>query len=414
MTANASRSQSVSFETESAWAESTDTFGTRLQTSGFIDVSSLEQAMVDYNPTVQFQNDGDFPIRGVYGGSFTIELMLTGRGSASSGAVSLSDLMTLLGHSVGASAVAASTGDTVSGGASTTTVFDTTGASGFGAGTLCRVGALADSGAEGQFYAVVSHAGSQITVLNAAPAAPAAAAVVYAPDMAIAQETPGTAESVTSLRFRLLSGNKQYTCRGCWCSAVRFTGLNPGEIPRVSLDFMVSYFTEVNVTFPDVTATTAGSGTPVAAGSFFLQTVGTTTRAVFGVRAFALTIDMQTTPLMGPGGPFARQVIVGARRTLCKASFDATFDQEATGTNTFVDIWDTDENSQVYKHVLYTLSAEDGRALAFYFPQSKIMGNRPTQVDLDGLNRVPTSWSCDTGPTTTNETTLSNWRLASA
>jgi hypothetical protein len=195
-----------------------------------------------------------------------------------------------------------------------------------------------------------------------------------------------------------------------WCTGISITGLNPGELPRVSLTFAVAYWDEINVTFPSATATSASTAKPTAAGSFFLNAVGTATRQTYCPRAFALNISINAPALTGNCGNYDRQNIVGARRIGSKAMIDVVFDSEAVGTQTWADQWDTDESTLNYQHGLYTINSD----LAVYFPKLKIMGERPTQEDVDGLNRVRVQYEALTGGTTTSALTLSSWRLAMA
>ena len=79
---------------------------------------------------------------------------------------------------------------------------------------------------------------------------------------------------------------------------------------------------------------------------------------------------------------------MGAKRTKCQASFDFVIDSEAANTTSFEDLWNTAEGSQTFKHALYTVSAgRDGGTIGFYFPKVHLTGARPTQMDMDGINR---------------------------
>jgi len=375
---------------------------------GGLNLSGLSQEKININPLVQYINDGAQDVRGVYGGSFSIDLILGGETTdTSSTTTTVSDLAALLGHCIGNSAFAASAGDTATGATDADTI-PTTGASGWNAGALAKVGALGDGDGEGQFYAVTSHGSNAMELLNAMPGATAAAAVLYSPAMVYPNADPsGDAQS---MRFRLLTSNKQYECRGVWCQSVSFSGLSPGELPKVSMTFGVAYFNEINVTFPATESVSADPGKPCAAGSLFYQTVGTTTRNTHSPVSFELSLNMSRYPVTGPGGNYDRQIITCVRDGMTKASISATFDAEAVGTQTFADEWDTDEESAVFKHLLYTVNQD----VAFYFPKIKMVGARPIQSDVGGLNRVAVQWEAVTGPTTTSDLTLSNFRLAMA
>lgn len=411
MTTNTALSGSVLYETESAFCE-TSAFSspTRLQVVGGMDISGLVQPKLNIDPMVQYVNEGVHDVRGVYGGSFTIELMLTGATSDTSGAVTASDLATLLGECVGNAALSAAAGTAENGGASTANAITVDASGTFSDGALCKVGALADSGGDGQFAAIDNHTTTTITLLTDLPAAPGDNDVVYAPELVYPDEDPTNLAAITSSRWRLLTDNKQYECRGCWCTAISITGLSPGELPRVSLTFNVAYFAPINITFPDATATSAASPLPCSAGSLFLQNHGTTTRATYSARSFALNIDLQTVPLVGVDSNYARQSIIGARRIGTKATLDLVLDAEAAGTQTWEDLWDTDAATVNYKHLLYTANSD----LAFYFPKCKQVGDRPTQQNVDNLNRVPLRFEALTSADTTSALTLASWVIGMA
>jgi hypothetical protein len=211
-----------------------------------------------------------------------------------------------------------------------------------------------------------------------------------------------------------MTGNEQILAHGCYPTAIEFSNLNAGELPQIAITFGCAWWEVDNETFPDATATAAKTGAPVAAGSFWMNAVGTTTNATYDLRAGALRIENMTIPLMGPGGSNAYQAVVGARRVRCQAFLSTTFDAEASGTTTWDDLYTTSEASLVNRHAMWTLSTSDGRAVGFYFPNLKIITPRPTQQDVDGLNRVQVEWEALTGTTTTTDLTLSNWRLGMA
>jgi len=411
MTANASVSGSVLYEAESGFCETTAfSSPTRLQVVNGLNLTGLEQGKINIAPLVQYLNDGVQDVRGVYGGSFTIELMLTGSTSDTSGSVSASDLATLLGLCVGNTALSAASGTAENGGVSTATSLTVDASGTFSAGALLKAGSIGDAGGDGQFAAITSHSGTTITLLTALPAGPGDNDVIYAPEMVYPDESPATAGAVSSMRFRLLTANKQYECRGCFCTNIAFTGLSPAELPRVQLTFAVSYFNEISVTFPATQSTSASAAKPVSAGSMFINAVGTSTRATVCPRSFSLNVALQVVPTRCTDGNYDRQVISGARRIGSKATIDVVLDSEATGTNTYADLWDTDESTVVNRHILYTANSD----VAFYFPNAKIVGNRPLQEDMDGLNRERVQFEALTGTTTTSALTLSSWRLAMA
>lgn len=409
MTTSASRLGAALYEKETNFGEDVSTFGTRLQLLNRVDLSGLTHERVNINPTQQRPHEGVQDIRLGMGGSFTIELLLTGHGGTAAGALTQTDLATLLGYVVG-NVHSADSGGTADGTGSASAI-DITGGS-FTAGGLLRLGQLGDGRGEGQFLAVKSFSSGTATLLTDAPSAASAGDVVYASQVVYPSETPGSFESVDTLRFRLLTANKQFDCHGCYPTSIEFLNLNADEIPRVRITFGVAWFRKANVGFPDTTATDAKTGAKIAAGSLFLNDVGTSTRQTYGLRDFSITIENEVVPLRGPGGNNEHQVIVGCKRVRCQAKVSTTFDAESTGTQTWYDLYQTDEGSVSSKHMLWTGSVGDGKAVAFYFPNLKITSPVPTQQEADGLNRVTVEWEAMTSTDTTSDETLSNWRLA--
>lgn len=404
--------QALAYEDESTFGAFSTSFANRLlYTGGPIDVAGLTHEKVPIDPVIQRQNDGVLDMRGIMGGQFVIEFDLVGRGSSSGGAVTLSDFATFLGRLLGNSAVAATSGTTLIGGSDADTLNLTAAAADFSAGSLLRVGALGDTRCEGQFAAVDSDAADVVELLTELPGSGAAADAVYAPDMVYPNEDPDQS-AVTSLRFKFLSANQIFECFGCWCSAIEFTGLNTGGRPKGRATITVSHWRNTSGTFPStLTPVNLASPRPVAAGSFFYNTVGTTTRLTEAIRSFDLRMDLQTHPLLGPGGVSQFQSVVGVVRSGVRASFDFLVDGDDTDWDGW---WNTDENSDVFRHILYTLSAVDGGAVGFYFPKVKPVQMRPMQSDNEGVNARKVSCEAVTGPTTTNQLTLSSWRIGLA
>ncbi len=404
MTAKAARLGAASYELESGWAEATDTFGTRLQVIGDPIVPADIQERIAEQITQQRSEEGKLGVRGPWQGQFSIELALTGHGGTTAGALTATHLHLLLLNFIGGGSVD-SVGTTVDAAPTSASEFALVGGT-VESGNLIRVGTIGDTRGNGQFAAVDNI--STITLLTALDATPDAADVVYAAQMIYPLEEANLA-TIASTRWLLQTANGQWKARGCFPMSVTFSGLNVGELPRINLTYGVSRWEEANETFPDVTATDAKDGSVVAAGSVFMQDVGTVTRQKFAIRNWNLTIDQQVQPLMCPGGQDQYQVITGAVRTRCAASFDLTVDSEASGTNTLNDIY----TGTALQHVLVSLSVVDGKALAFYFNNCRPT-NYVTQEATDELNRRTIALEALTGPDTTSEETEASWRFGSA
>lgn len=399
----------VSYNEESAWAESNSAFATRLAVLGEVDCSGLEQAKVDAARTVQYQSDYTHPIRSVMGGSFRTRMWLPGHGAATTGAISLDDHETLLGYVFG-NATSSGSGTTISGGGATTTSLPVAAASGLAPGAIVWVGVLGDEGANGQASVVSTHAASTVALLVALPAAPADTEAVASSVMVYMHETPADAE-IQSTRWLLQTANQEYSCHGVYPRSVTIDGLSPGEIPAIEVEWGVSRFEPTAATFPSATAVDTHNPAPIAAGSLFIQNRGTTTRQTVECRSFKVTIDLGVEPKMGPGGVGEFQHIVGAARG--RQSVTVEFEVDADDANgsysTWAGRWDSD--SQDY-HLLYNFNgAASGRRMALYLPNACIVDRRPMQIG-GGINRERIVMRAKTGLTTTSARTLSAARLA--
>jgi hypothetical protein len=394
---------------EASFGEDSTTYDERLPVINSTTemAAALEQSKVPVPVTQQYQNDGRHEARGVYGGSFPVSLYLSGHGSTCAGAISATDLGTALGRWLGVHNTAME-GEEVTTGASATS-FDTKDTSPeLAAGGIIRIGALSDDKGNGQAYAI-SSTGGTTTLLNACEGTPATDDVIYAGEIVHPAED-ATGATITTERYGILTANQAYDCHGCWCSAIDFTGFNPGEIPQITGNISTSRWgAKASESWPTATAVDSFTPAPVSAGSFFINVVGTSTLATETIRDVQFSVDLQTVPLLGPGADDARQVVVGVRRVRCQGSLTFTVDSEAQATDTWGDRWNA--SSPDYYHWMLTLSAEDGSSVAIYSPKSKIVGVRPTQHDLNGVNAKTVTLQCLSGGTTTTDLTQSNFRI---
>ena len=378
------------YSTESSFAETTSTMQKRLQILGEPNVQGLTQNKIEIPTTNQRPHQGVQGVQAGYGGSFSISLLLTGHGATAATTLTKTDLCTLLGYCVGSSDSTAV--GTTADGTGNATAFGVNGGT-LVAGQLIRAGVRGDGSGEGQPGVVSGLSGSTLTMLTAMPATPANTEVIYAMQGVYPTETDvGT---VQSLRFKLMSANKQYLVKGCWCTSIEFVQINPGEQPRVNLTFACAHWAIVNDTVPDTTATDSKAGAPVVNGSLFLQDNGTATRQTFGLRGLSIDINMEYVISEGPGGANANQTTVAVTR----------FDMPASGTDTFRDLW----NGTTYQQLLIGLSTGDGKALAFSCPKVRATGNSPMQ-EGDGVNRVTMNWLAEEGASTTAQS-YANWML---
>jgi hypothetical protein len=397
----------VTYEAESAFAEDTDTTTTlRLPTIGPVDVSGLQHAKIDPDRTRQYRMDGSGWILGTMSGSFKTKMYLSGHGSVTTGAISITAVETLLGIIFG-NAVTTATGTTLTGG--TANIPTTTDSGTLDPGDLCFIGALGDGDGNGQCYAVATHTAANLTLLTDLQGAPVNGAVRYGGTTIYPSSDP-TATTISSLRMLLQTANLQYLCHGCYPTAVAISGLNPGEVPTIEVTWAVAWWEYKASTFPSAVATDTSNPAAVAAGSLFVNTVGTATSSIRTYRNFSIEYTLGVETLKGPGGVNPYQDIVGCRRTPDSIKVSWTEDADAATTSPVLAGYGTSTNR---KHVLWTGSTADGSRIAMYMPNVCISNVAVQKMDSN-LNRLSIEGMAYTGGTTTSPLTLSPWRLHSA
>lgn len=402
---------SLLYATESAFGETTTTTGTRLRSVALISTDGFEVPSEPVTILKQYPHEAVNYTRMPHTAKFTIELMLTGLGSTSAGAVSANDLATFLAAVFGQGGAGLATGTTTTGG--TASVPTTTAASGAAAGALVHIGAKLDTRADGQWAAVSSHSGSNLTLLTALPVAPANADVLYGSRMVYPSESAGTYETQTSFRFLILTAQQRYLAHGCWPTSAEWM-IEVGTVPKLRLSFESAWWELVTTTFPSATSVQDYGGAPISGGSFFINAVGTATRATETVRSLSMKMALNVVGERGVNGTHAFQVITGCHRAPSTTELEIVVDSEAAGTDTWgTTRYNIDENTRVAYHALYSMSTADGRALALYWPSLR-QNRMPVQFDDGGALRKRVSFMCCTGATTTNDLTLSHWRLGMA
>lgn len=409
MTACSAKLQSLEYVTESAWAEaSTDmSSAVRIPTTEQVVIDGLTHEMISPGRVVQYRNDTTKGIPGKMSGSFSFTVFLAGRGATSAGAVSVSALSDLLGWVIGTNAVSSANSDTISGGGSTASSLTTTAANGFSAGSFVRVGAKGDGGGDGQFAIVNTHAANTMSLRTALPAAPAAAAVLYSPDNIYPSESTC---ALTSKRFQILTADTQWVAHGCWPMSIAFTTPIAG-VATAKITVGVSWFEPVSTTFPSAKSVTTFAPSPMAAGSVFFQTQGTATRATLSVRSLTVnyTIGVRPLPALDTVSPY--QEFGGCSRIEDTCTVSMVVDAGgASATPTYWTAWLTN----AAKHLLIVGSSADAQAWAMYLSNCYWDGNRPTQTEADGLNRLTINLKMGTNTVTTSDLTLSGFRMAVA
>lgn len=401
----ASELGAVLYEAESSWGEDVATFAThRIPVLEAVDASGLRHDWIDPARVVQYLQDGTAWIRGTQEGSFRMKIHATGHGSETSGALTVDAIETFLSYVFGKITASADSGTTASGG--TATALTTAASATFAAGGLFRLGTLGDARGNGQAGVVSSHVGTTLTSLTAFSAAPSGTDVVYTGENLYLPESASDASTAcTGLRFALLTANHQYECHGCWPISVTLGGTNTGETPYWEIEWGVSWWEySAAQTFPSAVTSNQYAPAPNAAGSMFINDVGTATRATRTYRSLSLGITLGVVPLRGPGGVNQYQTVVGCRRVPSDIRVTWTEDADAATATPTLDY-------TTAKHMLVTLSPVAGSSLSFYFPNLRPVGARPVQVAQDRVNRITREMKACTGGTTTSELTLSAVRF---
>lgn len=412
---NTFRLGAIEYAAESSFAEDSSTFDAhRLPILGAVDTSGLTWDKQPRDAVQQYLQGGDPYVLMGQGGSFTTRFDLFGHGSTMVGSPSLSAMETLWGYILGNSALSLASSTLVSSSPGTATAVGVDAATGVSAGGLVRVGALGDGDGNGQFYAVSTHGSNTLNMLTALDGAAVDDAVVHPVAQIYPFETPpanGINGSVPGLRFRLLTANLQYACHGCFPTAVTFSGLSPGERPQAEVTWQVARWAAVSATFPSALATTTANPAPVAAGSLFVNNVGTATSNKLACRSFSITYTLGMEPLLGPGGVGAYQSVVGCRRIGDSIAVSFVVDADASPTAT--PVLQGYGTGTTNKHILYTLNTIDGKAVGFYLP-NVCPSNVPVQFADGNINRMRFEGMAHTSSTTTSALTLAAMRLGFA
>ena len=414
MTACSSKLQHISYVIESAWGEaSTSTTSAQtIPTTVMADLSKLGRMMLESGRIVQYRTERPKMIPGPFEGDFVIEIEAIGHGSTTAGAVTATAAETLLGYALGAVATpTGADGTTISGTASTAVSLNVAAASGLLAGQIIRLGAKNDGRGDGQPAVVSSHGTSVIALKTAAPAAMNVAAdVVYT---SIMVHTVESTCAVQPLRFFFKTADTNWCAHGSFIKAYQFTGGAPGQIAKHVFTIGVSWMEPISTTFPDTTTTAAWTtnAVPTAAGSVFMNAYGTTTRATLTARAITIGITLGVQPVMGYNGIDTSQMIVGASRIPDDIKVSLTVDAEGdSATPTWWTAW----AANLRRHLLIAWSVGNGSTLSCYFPNLAWTGKQPTQMDMEGLNRVGLEFVA--GTDTTGATDLARsamrWGLA--
>ncbi len=411
MTACTTRIQALLYKNEASFGETATEMGsaTRLKTASLIDMSSFQQPMLEPSKVNQYQNEISKGMPGPMGGSFTFSMYLCGHGSSTSGATAITALGELLSWVLGGGNVTASSGHTVGNGSSASSIVTAATPPTFDVGGLFRIGAKNDGRADGQWNVVDTFSGTTLLGEVAFAAAPTLGDVIYS------AETIYTAETscdTTAKRFLIKTADLQLVVHGCFPTAIRISGLRAGEIPMAEITVGYSWFEPVSTTFPDTTSADDFVAAPSGAGSANIQVYGTVTRATYQLRDLQIDFTLGVQPVMSNDGPSGYGPVTGAKRVPSTCTVTCVVDAAgASATPAWWTAWATN----AAHHALFSISTAAGSAMAFYFPYLVFAGPRPTQTDVDGLNRVRFQFRAGTDTTeSTDDLSLSMMRVGLA
>lgn len=416
---NPSALGAIEYEAEAngAFGEDVTTFAThRIPVRGRVDASGLKHDKVDSERVFQYRNDGTQWVLMAQGGSFKTLLDLPGHGATTAGSPTLDAIETFLGFVFGNVALSAAASTTLTGG--TASVPTTTASATFSAGGLCVIGSLGDGRGNGQMYPIATHLTTNLTLLLAMDGTPTNGDVLYPCGQMYTSEAPTSAGltaagTTPGLRFRLLTANLRYECHGCYPTAISLSGFDPRGRPQIEITWAVSWWRYSTATFPSVVASNTYNPAATAAGSIVVQDFGTVTRtggAKRSARNFKVDYTLGMVPLEGPGGANQYQVCVGCRRIPDKIKVSWTEDADAATVTPGLPGFGT---ATTFKHLMATYSTAIGSRVGMYFPRLAIT-NVALQKDDGGINRLMVEAEAQVSTTTTNDLTLSAFRMGFA
>lgn len=407
---NAAELGAVLYEAEASWGEDVHTFAThRIPVLDAVDTTGLKQEALDPQRVTQYLQEGSPWIKGKQSGTFKTRIHATGHGSSTSGALTVDAIETFLSFVFGKITASAAAGTTAGVGSTASNVVTIASAT-FTAGALARFGQRNDGRGNGQAGAIASHIGTAMSLLTALDTAPSNADVVWTGENLYIPESANDAStSLTGLRFALCTWNYKYECHGCFPISLKLGGTNNGETPYWEIEWGVSWWQYSTApTFPSAVTSNQFNPTPNTGGSMFVNDVGASARLKRTFRNLSIDIQLGIVPLEGPGGVAQYQTIIGAKRVPSKLKITWSEDSEAATATPALDVFWT---AGTRKHMLLTLSPDNGASVAIYFPNLCITGSRPVQRNDNRVNRIAIEAMAYTGPTSTSELTLSAMRV---
>lgn len=409
--ANVYRLQELHVNNEAAFAENAETpasntFDTYLPAlSCTLTVDQERIRDMGYRSRMNEENLSNLGIRVA---AIEFEQHLCGHFTTTAGALTPTQQWTLLKDGLGGGS-SAMNGTTISA-ATTGASYTFTSSVGLAAGMLGRIGSKAEARGNGQLFVANSVAGP-VTSLISLPGTPSNGDVVYA--MLQAYHDESVASTLTTKRFEGCWSSSpttglQFQILGCQLAGVKMTFPQDGTMPRITFRYLGAYWQRYASTVPSALTMGNHYTGPVAAGSMFVQAVGTSTRNTETPASIELDLDLGLEPIIGPGGNGTYQTIVGWQRTGCKPTLTLQIPWEDSYETWF----DTNNSSIVAKHIGFNTNASDGRCFAFYMPNAIPVGNKPSKpIEVNGQAYVPVTFLGRDGTTTTSELTRSAIRF---
>jgi hypothetical protein len=409
MASKSSALGALSYEVETNFGEITTTTATRLRPIGAI-TCDVQHTGMKVDILRQRPNEGVAYVRGPMGGSISFTLNITGLGASTATTAPASAFATFGGTVFGSTSASHSSALTISGG--TAAAPTAVSASTITPGSLIRVGAKGDLRNDGQWVAVGASATTNINPLTALAGVPNSGDIIYCSRMVNGSQTPGTFETLSSVRFLVQYSQQQYLAHGCYPTASEWV-IDVGGIPSLKLTYAVAWWETRSSTFPSATAVQDYGAAPVAGGSMFLAAVGTSTRTTVVARSVSMTVGLANMGENGVGGFNEFQQVVGCNRGPATLGLEMVIDSETAGTDTYGALFAVSENSRTNFHALYSMSIGDGRSAAMYWPNLAAV-EMPIQFDDGGVLRKRLRFEPQCGTVTTSDLTMSPWRLGMA
>lgn len=281
--------------------------------------------------------------------------------------------------------------------------FVTTGVTAITAGSIIRVGIKADGRADGQPGAVATWAAGSTQLLTALPGTPTSAT----PDAVRTCLHAYPTETNPTVTLRFLATHRttgaQYHIMGCQLENLSLEmDIATGRPVRGTMTYLGAYWDSSTVTVPSSITNPACDASPIAGGSFFINTFGTATRAIEQPSTINLSLRMGLRPYLGPSTTQPNYTnIYGWESEGCIPVLTYTIPWSSTKATEF----DVDGSSTTHKHILWASNAQAGRCFGFYIRNAYPTGSKPVVTESNGLVYMTVQYTGRESSTVTSELT---------